>query len=65
MINLDDRYHSYLEGKKRLTIDGHKEKVLAYGWTDNGKEITGYYVTTEQHVLKYDLNEKFISISDS
>ena len=41
MINLDDRYHSYLSGGKKFTIDGVKENVKGYGWTDNGKEIDG------------------------
>ena len=42
MFNLDERYHSYLSGDKKLRIDGVEEKVKAYGYTDNGKEIDGY-----------------------
>ena len=30
MINLDERYHSYLKGDKKLVIDGAKERVTAY-----------------------------------
>ena len=45
MINLDDRYHSYLGGGKKFTIDGVGENVKGYGWHDDGKEITGHYVT--------------------
>ena len=41
MINLDERYHSYLHGGKRMNIDGIKEKVVAYGWNDDGKSIIG------------------------
>jgi len=32
MLNLDERYHSYLDGSKKLRIDGEEEKVIAYGW---------------------------------
>ena len=42
MTNLDDRYHSYLHGQKRMTIDGVKERVRGYGWSDDGKEIVGH-----------------------
>ena len=44
MLNLDERYHSYLSGSKRLRIDGAEEKVKAYGYTDNGSDIIGYYL---------------------
>ena len=53
MINLDDRYHSYLNGSKRLRIDGVDEKVVGYGWRDDGSDIVGYYVTTENFQLHY------------
>ena len=53
MINLDDRYHSYLNGSKRLRIDGVDEKVVGYGWRDDGSDIIGYYVTTENFQLHY------------
>ena len=39
MFNLDERYHSYLNGSKKLRIDGVEEKVKAYGYTDDGKDI--------------------------
>ena len=60
MVNLDDRYHSYLSGGKKLTIDGVKERVKGYGWTDNGKEITGHYVITDNYKLYYNMNEQFV-----
>ena len=60
MINLDDRYHSYLHGNKKLRIDGVSEKVVGYGWHDDGKDIAGYYVTTENYHLYYNLDEQFI-----
>ena len=33
MINLDEKYHSYLELGKSLKIDGVNEKVRGYGYT--------------------------------
>ena len=46
MINLDERYHSYLDGRKKLRIDGTEERVKAYGWHCDGNDIKGHYVTT-------------------
>ena len=60
MINLDERYQSYLKGNKKMSIDGVGEKVRGYGWHDDGKEIVGYYVTTENYQLYYNLNEQFV-----
>ncbi len=60
MINLDERYHSYLAGGKKMTIDGVKEPVKAYGWTDDGKEITGHYVITENYKLYYNMDAIFV-----
>ena len=61
MINLDEKYHSYLHSNKRMTIDDVKEKVVGYGWTDDCKEITGHYVTTENYQLYYDRHGNFKS----
>ena len=47
MINLDERYHSYLDGSKKMRIDGVEERVKAYGWHCDGSDIVGHYVTTE------------------
>ena len=62
MLNLDERYHSYLSGDKKLRIDGVEEKVKAYGYTDNGKEIDGYYLTTENYQLKYNMDGLFLNM---
>tara|TARA_Y100001936_G_scaffold220946_1_gene235525 strand:- start:222 stop:443 length:222 start_codon:yes stop_codon:yes gene_type:complete len=62
MFNLDERYQSYLSGDKKLRIDGVEEKVKAYGYTDNGKEIDGYYLTTENYQLKYNMDGLFLSM---
>ena len=62
MINLDQRYQSYLSGSKRMRIDGVDEKVRAYGWEDDGKDIIGYYVTTENYQLHYSKDGVFLSM---
>ena len=60
MLNLDERYHSYLHGDKRLRIDGGEEKVIAYGWHCDKNDIQGYYITTEKHKLFYNMKEQFV-----
>ena len=62
MLNLDERYQSYLTGDKKLRIDGVEERVKAYGYTDNGKDIDGYYLTTENYQLKYNMDGVFLSM---
>ena len=61
MINLDEKYHSYLHSRKRMIIDGVKEKVIGYGYSDDGQSITGHYVTTENYQMYYDLEGNFKS----
>ena len=36
MINLDERYHSYLHTDKCFTIDDECEYVIGYGFTCDG-----------------------------
>ena len=62
MINLDERYHSYLDGSKKMRIDGIDEQVQAYGWHCDGNDIKGHYVTTENYKLFYNMNEQFIKM---
>ena len=62
MINLDERYHDYLDGSKKLRIDGTDERLNAYGWHCDGNEIKGYYLTTENYKLYYNMNEQFIKM---
>tara|TARA_B100001250_G_scaffold69940_1_gene56343 strand:+ start:520 stop:735 length:216 start_codon:yes stop_codon:yes gene_type:complete len=62
MINLDERYHDYLDGSKKLRIDGVDERLNAYGWHCDGNDIMGYYLTTENHKLFYNLKEQFIKM---
>ena len=59
MINLDERYHSYLSGDKKLVIDGAKEKVTAYGWHCDGNDIKGHYVVTTNYKLYYNMEGLF------
>ena len=61
MFNLDQKYESYVRnGDKKLRIDGEQYRVRGYGFTDNGKEIDGYYLTTDNHTLFYNKNEQFL-----
>ena len=62
MINLDARYHEYLHSNKCFTINGVCEKVVAYGWTDDGETIDGYYVLTKNYKLQYNMKEQCISM---
>ena len=62
MINLDERYHDYLDGSKELRIDGVDERLNAYGWHCDGNEIKGYYLTTENYKLYYNMKEQFIKM---
>ena len=59
MINLDERYHDYLDGSKKLRIDGTDERLNAYGWHCDGNEIKGYYLTTENYKLYYNMEGSF------
>ena len=61
MFNLDQKYESYVRnGDKKLRIDGEEHILRGYGFTDNGKEIDGYYLTTDNHTLYYNKNEQFL-----
>ena len=52
MSNLHQRYNHYLQtGKKHDRVD---ERVESYGWRDDGQNIIGFYVVTENWVLNYD-----------
>ena len=62
MINLDERYHDYLDGSKKLRIDGVDERLNAYGWHCDGNDIKGYYLTTENYKLYYNMNEQFLKM---
>ena len=60
MLNLDARYQSYLDGKKKLRINGDEHRLRAYGYTDDGQTIDGYYLTTDDHTLYYNKEAEFV-----
>ncbi len=63
MFNLDQKYESYVRnGNKKLRIDGIEERVRGYGYTDNGKDIDGYYLLTDNYTLYYNKNEQFLKM---
>ena len=62
MVNLDERYHSYLHGHKRMRIDGVDEKVTGYGYRDDGSSIIGHYVNTENYQLHYSKDGNFLKM---
>jgi hypothetical protein len=63
MFNLDQKYESYVRsGSKKLRIEGIEERVRAYGYTDDGKDIDGYYLITDNYTLYYNRNEQFLKM---
>ena len=63
MINLDEKFHIYLEkGGKTFRIDGVNEPLRGYGYQCDGNDIVGYYVTTTNYKLYYNLNEQFLKM---
>jgi len=59
MINLHQLFNHYLNTDKKIDLQDVNEKLISYGWMDNGKDLTGYYVLTENFELIYDLKGKF------
>lgn len=64
VINLHQKFNHYLHTEKTLDLQDINEKVIGYGWTDDGSDLTGYYVLTENHVLYYNMDDQFVSIID-
>ena len=63
MFNLDQKYESYVRnGDKKLRIDGEEHRVRGYGYTDNGKDIDGYYLLTDNYTLYYNKEEQFLKM---
>ena len=63
MITLAQKYESYVRnGEKKLRIDGIQERVRGYGYTDDGKDINGYYLLTDNYTLYYNRNEQFLKM---
>ena len=50
MINLDEKFHNYLEkGGKTFRIDGVNEPLTGYGYNCDGNDIIGYWVITTNY----------------
>jgi hypothetical protein len=64
VINLHQKFNHYLHTEKTLDLQDVNEKVIGYGWTDDGSDLTGYYILTENHVLYYNMDDEFVSIID-
>ena len=63
MINLDEKFHNYLEkGGKTFRIDGVNEPLTGYGYHCDGSNIIGYWVNTLNYKLFYNLNEQFLKM---
>jgi hypothetical protein len=59
MINLHQKFNHYLNTNKILDMDGVHERIISYGWMDDGTNLTGYYVLTENFELVFDLQDKY------
>jgi hypothetical protein len=59
MINLHQKFNHYLNTDKKIDLRDVNERVVSYGWLDNGKDLVGYYVLTENYELVYDLSDRF------
>ena len=61
MINLDERYHDLLNHSngKKIRMDGIEEHLIGYGWHCDGNKIQGYYLTTENYKIYYDMNQVY------
>ena len=63
MINLDEKFHSYLEkGGKTFRIDGVNEPLTGYGYHCDGSDIIGYWVYTLNYKLFFNMNEQFLKM---
>ena len=63
MINLDEKFHNYLEkGGKTFRIDGVNEPLTGYGYNCDGSDIIVYWVNTTNYKLYYNLNEQFLKM---
>ena len=45
-----------------MRIDGVDERIRGYGWEDDGTDIIGYYVTTENYQLHYSKDGLILSM---
>lgn len=59
MINLHEKFNHYLNSNRKLDLRDVNERVIGYGWLDDGTDLTGYYILTENYELSYNLEDKF------
>jgi hypothetical protein len=59
MINLHQRFNHYLHTDRKIEFQDINERIISYGWTDDGVDLTGYYIQTESYRLYYTLKEEF------
>jgi|TARA_B100001250_G_C19570634_1_gene687500 hypothetical protein len=62
MINLDEKFGSYIGSNKTFRIDGINEPVTSYGYYCDGSDIVGYWVNTTNYKLYYNNNEQFLKM---
>jgi hypothetical protein len=59
MINLHERFNHYLNTNKLIDVQDVNERLISYGWVDDGKDLTGYYLLTENYELVYNMKDEF------
>lgn len=59
MVNLHQKFNHYLNTSKKIDLRDVNERLISYGWLDDGKDLTGYYVLTENYELVYNLKDEF------
>jgi hypothetical protein len=59
-INLHEKFNHYLNSDRKLDLEDINERIISYGWTDDGMELTGYRITTENYILYYNLSDEFV-----
>ena len=42
MINLHQKFNHYLNTDRKLDIANVHERLISYGWMDDGTNLTGY-----------------------
>ena len=60
MINLHQKFNHYLNTDSKLDLRDVNERLISYGWLDDGKDIVGYYILTENYELVYNLKDEII-----
>ena len=59
MINLHQKFNHYLNTDRKLDIANVHERLISYGWMDDGTNLTGYYVLSENYELVFDLKDQY------